>query len=178
MPASSYPRLLGDIGGTNARFALQEAPGAAPQRVRRFATDDCPTLVDAVRRYLAEERVPRVALAAIGIANPVTGDRIRMTNHPWTFSIEETRVALGLERLVVVNDFHALALSLPMLSPGDLRADRRPGARAGRAAGVDRPRHRAGRVGARRDGRRATGWRWTARAGTSRCARRTTTKSA
>ena len=109
MPASSYPRLLGDIGGTNARFALQEAPGTAPQRVRRFATDDCPTLVDAVRRYLAEERVPQVALAAIGIANPVTGDHIRMTNHPWTFSIEETRVALGLERLVVVNDFHALA---------------------------------------------------------------------
>jgi glucokinase len=120
MPASSYPRLLGDIGGTNARFALQEAAGAAPQRVRRFATDDCPTLVDAVRRYLEEAGVPRVALAAIGIANPVTGDRIRMTNHPWTFSIEETRVALGLERLVVVNDFHALALSLPMLSPGDL----------------------------------------------------------
>jgi glucokinase len=120
MPASSYPRLVGDIGGTNARFALQEAPDTAPQRVRRFATDDCPTLVDAVRRYLAEERVPQVALAAIGIANPVTGDRIRMTNHPWTFSIEETRVALGLERLVVVNDFHALALSVPMLSPGDL----------------------------------------------------------
>jgi glucokinase len=120
MPASSYPRLLGDVGGTNARFALQEAPGTAPQRVRRFATDDCPSLVDAVRRYLAEERVPKVAQAAIGIANPVTGDRIRMTNHPWTFSIEETRVALGLERLLVVNDFHALALSLPMLSPGDL----------------------------------------------------------
>ena len=120
MPASSYPRLLGDIGGTNARFALQETPGGAPGRVRRFATDDCPTLVDAVRRYLAQEGVSRVQLAAIGIANPVTGDRIRMTNHPWTFSIEETRVALGLERFVVVNDFHALALSLPMLSPGDL----------------------------------------------------------
>ena len=64
MPASSYPRLLGDIGGTKARFALQEAPGAAPQRVRRFATDDCPTLVDAVRRYLGEAGVPRVAQAA------------------------------------------------------------------------------------------------------------------
>ena len=120
MPESSYPRLLGDIGGTNARFALQETPGGAPGRVRRFATDDCPTLVDAVRRYLAQEGVSRVQLAAIGIANPVTGDRIRMTNHPWTFSIEETRVALGLERFVVVNDFHALALSLPLLSPGDL----------------------------------------------------------
>jgi glucokinase len=120
MSAPAYPRLLGDIGGTNARFALQQAPGGTPQHVRRYATDECPTLVDAVRRYLAEEGIPGVALAAIGIANPVTGDRIRMTNHPWTFSIEETRATLGLERFVVVNDFHALALSLPMLAAGDL----------------------------------------------------------
>jgi glucokinase len=120
MSAPAYPRLLGDIGGTNARFALQRSPGGALEHVRRYPTDACPTLEDAIRRYLDEEGLDRVALAAIGIANPVTGDRIRMTNHPWTFSIEETRAVLGLERFVVVNDFHALALSLPMLAPDDV----------------------------------------------------------
>ena len=117
---SPYPRLLGDIGGTNARFALQEAPGGAPTRVRRYPTEAHPSLADAIRRYLEDEGLPGgVAQAAIGIANPVTGDEIRMTNHAWSFSIARTRAALGLERFVVVNDFHALALSLPMLSPAD-----------------------------------------------------------
>jgi glucokinase len=119
MPATAYPRLLGDIGGTNVRFALQEEPRGAPQRVRRYPTDACPSLEHAVRHYLADEALSGVAHAAIGIANPVTGDRIRMTNHPWSFSIEETRRALGLERFVVVNDFHALALSLPSLAPDE-----------------------------------------------------------
>jgi glucokinase len=120
MPASPYPRLLGDIGGTNVRFALQESPRGAPTRVRRYPTDAHPTFADAVRRYLADEKLAGVDHAAVGIANPVTGDDVRMTNHPWSFSIEATRVELGLERFVVVNDFHALALALPLLDPGDL----------------------------------------------------------
>jgi glucokinase len=120
MPASSYPRLLGDVGGTNVRFALQESPRGEPQRVRRYPTDAHPSFTDVARRYLADEHASGVTQAAIGIANPVTGDDIRMTNHPWSFSIEATRVELGLERFVVVNDFHALALALPLLGPGEL----------------------------------------------------------
>ncbi len=58
--------------------------------------------------------------AAIGIANPVTGDHVQMTNHHWSFSIDAVRQALGLERFVVINDFTALALSLPELQPADL----------------------------------------------------------
>jgi len=119
MPASPYPRLLGDVGGTNARFALQESAGGAPQRVRRYATDGYPTLRDAVVQYLSDEKLQGVRWAAIGIANPVTGDRIQMTNHHWSFSIEETRNALGFERLLVLNDFQALALSLPALADAD-----------------------------------------------------------
>src|SRR5687768_1367141 len=73
MATSDYPRLLGDVGGTNVRFALQEAPHGAPQRVRRYPTGEHPTFADAVRRYLADEGLSGVAHAAIGIANPVTG---------------------------------------------------------------------------------------------------------
>jgi glucokinase len=112
----SYPRLLGDVGGTNARFAVQETAGGEPRRVRHYATGDYPTLRDAVVQYLQDEKLENVRSGAIGIANPVTGDQVRMTNHNWSFSIEETRVALGLDRLLVINDFQALALSLPALS--------------------------------------------------------------
>jgi glucokinase len=113
----TYPRLLGDVGGTNARFAVQETAGGRPQRVRTYRCAEHATFADAIRRYLADEGLQGVRLAAVGIANPVTGDQIKMTNHHWAFSIEQTRAALGFERLLVINDFQALALSLPALAP-------------------------------------------------------------
>jgi glucokinase len=57
---------------------------------------------------------------AIGIANPIDGDLVRMTNHAWQFSIESLRQALGFERLLFLNDFAALALALPTLRPDEL----------------------------------------------------------
>lgn len=119
MPDTSYPRLLGDVGGTNARFAVQEMAGGPPQRVRTYRCAEHASFADAIRRYLADESLQGVKLAAVGIANPVTGDRIKMTNHHWSFSIEETRALLGFERLLVINDFQALALSLPALAAAD-----------------------------------------------------------
>ncbi len=114
------PRLLADVGGTNARFALEAAAGTIGL-VRVLACAAYPTLAAALRAYLA---MPEVAAAAgqgirhgaIAIANPVSGDQVRMTNHHWAFSIEALRVECGFEVLVVVNDFTALARSLPLLS--------------------------------------------------------------
>ncbi|OIJ40725.1 glucokinase [Massilia timonae] len=112
------PRLLADIGGTNARFALEPAPGAI-QAVQTLACADHARFEDAARFYLAGAGA-KVRHAVIAIANPVDGDAIRMTNHHWAFSIEAARRALGLETLLVVNDFTALAMSLPALQPDDL----------------------------------------------------------
>lgn len=114
--SDTYPRLIGDIGGTHARFAVIDSPGSPPTRFRTLCCDDHAGLLEAVQAYLLLERglaEPRVA--AFGIANPVEGDRVRMTNHDWSFSIEQLRTDLGLARLVVLNDFTALALSLPRL---------------------------------------------------------------
>jgi glucokinase len=118
---SSYPRLLGDVGGTNARFALQRAPDEAPHDVAVLRCDAYGGIVEAVQAYLVAHGRPPVRQAAIGIANPVTGDSVRMTNHNWAFSIEAVRVRLGLDRLLVLNDFKALALALPVLPREHLR---------------------------------------------------------
>jgi glucokinase len=115
-------RLLGDVGGTNARFALQDGPGAAPQALAKFRCADHVSLEAALRHYLAQTGLPQPRLGAIGIANPVDGDQVRMTNHAWQFSIESLRQALGFERLLFVNDFAALALALPTLRPEELRS--------------------------------------------------------
>jgi len=121
MMAAASARLLADVGGTNARFAWQAAAGAPLQDVRTLPCAGHDSLEAAMRAYLAETAHPVPAQAAVGIANPVTGDRVQMTNHHWSFSIEALRQALGFERLRVINDFTALALALPQLPADELR---------------------------------------------------------
>lgn len=117
-------RLLADVGGTNARFALETAPGQIGH-IHVLACADYATLADAMRAYLA---LPDVAAAsqgirhgAIAIANPVTGDLVRMTNHHWEFSIEALRRDVNFDVLAVVNDFTALARSLPHIPAAQKR---------------------------------------------------------
>jgi glucokinase len=109
------PRLLADIGGTNARFALETGPGEIGQ-VQVYPCADYPGVADVIKKYLKDTKIGRVNHAAIAIANPVDGDQVSMTNHDWTFSIEATRRALGFDTLLVVNDFTALAMALPGLT--------------------------------------------------------------
>jgi glucokinase len=122
MSVDTHPRLLGDIGGTNARFAWQAAPGAALAAIATLPADDHATLLDAARAYLDQAGLGAPRACGIGIANPVIGDRVQMTNRHWSFSIAELQRALGVARLAVINDFTALALSLPDLGASDLVA--------------------------------------------------------
>ena len=121
MNQPDFPRLLGDVGGTNARLAWQDRPGAAPSRVSTYACADHESLLSVIRSYLAQHQLSQPQGCAIGIANPILGDQVRMTNHHWSFSISEMRRQIGVARLKVINDFTALALSLPALAECDLR---------------------------------------------------------
>jgi glucokinase len=114
-------RLVADIGGTNVRFALLRPGSDEPEQERNLVCADFMGLEQAARHYLAQVGNPSVREAAIDVATAVTGDLIKLTNSPWAFSIEQTRRQLGLDRLLVLNDFTALALSLPLLQPTELR---------------------------------------------------------
>jgi glucokinase len=114
-------RVLGDVGGTNARFAWQDGDGAPLRDIATIPTADHPSIAAALAHYLHGLERAAPPWCAIGIANPITGDRVQMTNSHWSFSIDAVRRELGFERLVVINDFTALALALPDLAPGDLR---------------------------------------------------------
>ena len=117
-----YPdglRLLADVGATNARFALESAPG------RFWAADVVPverheSLEAAARAFLDQHGAPPVRHAAFSLANPITGDWVKLTNHDWEFSIEAVRRNLKLQTLLVVNDFTALAMSLPGLEASEI----------------------------------------------------------
>lgn len=111
-------KLIADVGGTNARFAILSDDGTiSGQKTLPCAKYD--EFVDAVQAFLVD--APSVTEAAVAIANPITGDRIQMTNHAWSFSIEEVRQTLGLHRLIFKNDFTALAMSIPLLTEQQCR---------------------------------------------------------
>jgi glucokinase len=107
--------LVGDIGATNARFALAERSGTlTPPRV--LPTEDYATLADAIAAYLTDEKPSTPPdRAVLAVASPIGGDQIAMTNHPWTISNEALRQQLGLQRLQIINDFVACALAIPHL---------------------------------------------------------------
>lgn len=135
---TAFPRLLADVGGTNVRFAMQTAP-ARIGPVTAYQVADFPSLEAAMAAYLAATVPSSAALAAsgtgaqarprhaaIGLANPITGDRVKLTNHDWAFSIEAMRRALDFDTLIAINDFTSLALALPLL-PAEALAVLRPG---------------------------------------------------
>ncbi len=122
------PWLLADIGGTNARFGWLSEGALAPEHVQTLPTAGHASPAVAAQHYLGElaRRLggayapPRAA--AWAVATAVGGDEICFTNSGWSFSRTAAASALGLDRLKVLNDFEALALSLPHLRPGQLRA--------------------------------------------------------
>jgi len=140
-------RLLADIGGTNARFALQaDGAGAADfADIEVLGCREHAAIGDAIRHYLARARARGLAVdairhAAIAIANPVEGDEVSMTNHHWRFSIDALRAECRFETLLVVNDFAALAMALPHLGDaGRARIGGAAEAAAGRPIGLIGP---------------------------------------
>ena len=128
---NDYPRLVGDIGGTHARFASVGSAGAELSDPSVHTCAEFRGLAELMEHRLARCGAARPAACALGIATPLTSDVVRMTNLDWSFSIEGLQRRLGLHRLVVLNDFAALALGLPALAPtglmqvGDVDGDHR-----------------------------------------------------
>lgn len=127
VPLSTELFLVGDIGGTNARFGLINGQGRIHDQ-RILSSADYASPAAAAEAYLAMLAASNVAgvsgrprRGAFAIAGPVTGDDVLMTNRGWSFSIRRTRDLLGLDRLAVINDFTAVALAIPLLGEADSR---------------------------------------------------------
>ncbi|HJU27331.1 MAG TPA: glucokinase, partial [Rhodanobacteraceae bacterium] len=112
--------LIGDIGGTNARFALTDLTAAAPQILEEQTFTDAGfhSLRDAALHYLEATRA-EPARAALAVASPIEGDDITLTNRDWSFNRDRLQHALELEHLQLINDFAAIAWAAPHLAPTD-----------------------------------------------------------
>ena len=112
--------LVGDIGGTNSRFGLVEPGATRVEDIEALKNDSFASLEEAASAYLAKRGIGSLAATAVAIAGPVSGGRYTLTNRDWTFTDQSLKTAVNTERLRVLNDFEALALSLPYLDGEDL----------------------------------------------------------
>jgi glucokinase len=118
--STSFPRLLGDIGGTNARWAWQSSADAPLQNIAVVPCSGNSSFLDSASTYLENHALGKPAAACMGVATAIGGDIVRFTNSNWSFSIAELKALLQVDQCVVINDFTALALSLPALANNDV----------------------------------------------------------
>ncbi|RBW49899.1 glucokinase [Marinobacter sp. F3R11] len=112
--------LVGDIGGTNARFALTERGKVRPRMIEVLRCRDYGTLDDAIEHYLEKAGVGSLHDACLAVASPVQGTAVKMTNNSWQFDIDSVRRRFGWTGFRVINDFTAMALGVPHVSDKQL----------------------------------------------------------
>jgi glucokinase len=118
---SASAMLLGDIGATNARFALLADGLLGP--VKWIAVAHYPQFADAIEDFLQEQfRERLIENALFAVAGPVEGERCNFINCSWTIDGREMRTRFKFQTVQIINDFQAIALSLPHLMEQDVRS--------------------------------------------------------
>jgi len=109
------PLLIGDIGGTNARFALASSDKVGFASAMTLQCADFETSVAAIRHYLEAVSASAPAAICLAAAGPVIEESVSMTNNHWVLSAEEMRKDLGTDLVKLLNDFEAIAWSIPYI---------------------------------------------------------------
>jgi glucokinase len=106
--------FVADVGGTNIRLALIE--NGSLTHITKYLCKQFDSITDAITHFAHEANVDNFEYGCIAIACPVNHDLVKMTNHTWAFSKTALKKELNLARLLVINDFSAVAYSLPTLT--------------------------------------------------------------
>ncbi len=113
--------LIGDIGGTNARFALANPDEPGFHTVLELKCADFPTADDAINHYLRETQAGSPDAVCLAAAGPVIDDHVHITNNHWDISAADTRANFGINDVRLLNDFAAIAYSIPFLVDDDIQ---------------------------------------------------------
>lgn len=114
--------LVGDIGGTNARFALANPKSVGFDQAKTLKCADFESAVVAMRHYLDEVAAPNPAAICLAVAGPVISDSISVTNNHWTLSAQGIKEELNVDKVHLLNDFEAIAMSIPHIEEQSLES--------------------------------------------------------
>ena len=111
----AFPILIGDIGGTNARFWILTDAFAEPMQFPNIRTADFPTIEEAIQKDVLDKTSMKPRSAILAIAGPIEGDEIPLTNCDWVVRPKILIGDLGFGDVLVINDFEAQALAVATL---------------------------------------------------------------
>ena len=105
--------LAGDIGGTNARFAIIEGDKILFEK--HYPSKDFNKFEDVFAVFVEDVPGQVPHCACLAVAGVVEGNRVEATNIPWTIDGNDLKERLGLETLRLINDFEAAAWGITVL---------------------------------------------------------------
>jgi glucokinase len=111
--------LIGDIGGTNARFAMANQTHPGFHDAIELKCRDYESSSDAIRHYLAEAGMTTPDAICLAAAGPLVDHSIKVTNNHWNLSMASLASEFDLDAVRLVNDFEAIAYSIPFIGPED-----------------------------------------------------------
>jgi glucokinase len=111
--------LIGDIGGTNARFALADPNEAGYSSEQTLQCAEFPSVDAAISHYLEQVGAATPRVICLGAAGPVVDQRISVTNNHWVLTTSDLSQAFETDAVRLMNDFEAIAYSIPALSEAD-----------------------------------------------------------
>ena len=106
-----FPILIGDIGGTNARFSILVAEGGETVAFPHVVNRDYETIDEAIKRCVLDATALRPRSLILALAGPITGDEVPLTNYSWVVRPRQLMADLGFENVLLLNDFEAQALA-------------------------------------------------------------------
>lgn len=106
--------LVADVGGTNIRLACVDLETGQIGHVHSYLCADYQSIRDVISDFQLQI-TPDITHACIDVACPVDDDRIELTNNHWWFSVSELKDQFQLASLEVINDYTAIAMSIPQL---------------------------------------------------------------
>ncbi len=107
--------VAADIGGTHARFAIASIEDGRVTALTSevvLKTANYASLQTAWESYAEQRGASMPRAASIAVACPIVGDLLRLTNNPWTLRRSLLKKQLGLDQLVLINDFEAVGHAL------------------------------------------------------------------
>jgi len=110
--------LVGDIGGTNARFGVagRRDGKIIIEHFLKVPGEGFPSFEDALRHYFSQTGA-RPSACCLALAGPVDDQKVTLTNRQWHVSAASLKACFGFEDVRLINDFHAMARAVPESSP-------------------------------------------------------------
>ena len=105
-------KLIGDIGGTNARFALASLDDSSYSCFKKFRCADFDNVIDAIKFYIKDQGIGTFDEVYLAVAAPVYGDKIKIINNHWVVDKKELSKVFSLEKIYVINDFESIAYAI------------------------------------------------------------------